>query len=227
MDSTITGTGVQSNIEAQVDPTHQALRIQVRPAEHVFNGVIGGHYSVTAYSGTIAASLAANSVVFSIRWGADNKLMLLKRLFAWMVITGTPGALTAFALEAVRVTGWTVSFSANQTTVAIGAGGKMRTANMAQSALSASGAIQVCTTAGMTGQTYVADTNGFATGVLQGTMAAGCGGNVPIYDEVAFGQHPVVLGSNEGIIIRNPIALPATSTVQAGFQAIWAEVAAY
>lgn len=227
MDVTLTGVGAQDNIEAQVDPTHQAVRVQTRPTEHMYSGVVGGHYGIVAYSGTIAASLAANSIVFSIRWGADNKVLILKRLFAWMVITGTPGALTAYALEACRATAFTTAFSANNTNSSIGSGGKMRTSNMAQSAFSTSGTIQVCTTAGMTGQTYVLDTNGFATATMQGTLAAGLSCNLPIYDEMEFGQHPAVLGSNEGIVLRNPIALPATATVQLGVQALWAEAAAF
>ncbi len=227
MDTTLTGAGSQSNVEAQVDLTQQALRTSVRPTEHQVNGLIGGHYGIVAYTGTVAASLAANSVVFSLRWGDSTKFLVLKRLFAWMAITGTPGTLQAFALEAVRATGFTVAFSANNTNAAVGTGQKMRSGNMAQSLFSSVGTIQSCTTAGMTGMTYTLDSAGFATNTLQGTVAAGAGGTVPLYDQNEFGQHPLVLAANEGVVIRNPIALPATSTVQMGFQALWAEVAGY
>lgn len=227
MDITIRGIGSQDDARAQVDPTHDALRVQVRPTEHVINNQTGGHYGIVAYSGTIAASLAANSIVFGMRWGADNKFMVLKKVLAWMVMTTTPGTLSAYALELCRATGWTSNFSANNTTVSIGTGGKMRTANMAQSAFSSAGSIMVCTTAGMTGQTYSLDTNGFATGVLNGTDVSGFGGNIPLYDENEFGQHPLVLGSNEGFVVRNPIAFAGSATIQAGFQALWTEVAAF
>lgn len=228
MDVTLTGAGSQGNIEAQVDPTHQAVRVQTRPTEHVgVAGLIGGHYGIVAYSGTVAASLAANSILFSMRWADSTKLLVLKRLFAWMAITGTPGTLQAFALEAVRATAFTVSFSANNTNASVGTGQKMRSGNMAQSLFSVAGAIQSCTTAGMTGMTYTLDSAGFATNTLQGTVAAGAGGGISLYDENEFGQHPIVLAANEGVVIRNPIALPATSTVQLGFQALWTETAAF
>ncbi len=227
MDITITGAGIQDNIEAQVDPTQQALRVALRPIEHTVNGLIGGHYGIVAYSGTIAASLAANSVVFSIRWADPTKFLVLKRLFAWAVITGTPGTLIAHALEAIRATGFTAAFGANNTNATVGTGQKMRTGNMAQSLFSTSGTIQSCTTAGMTGQTYTLDSAGFATATLQGTVGAGASGNLPIYDLNDFGQHPIVLGANEGVILRNPFIFAATSTVQMGFQALWAEVAGY
>lgn len=228
MDVTISGAGAQGNIEAQVDPSHQAIRVQVRPTEHVINGQIGGHFGIVGYSGTIAASLAANSILFSMRWADANKVLVLRRLFAWMAITGTPGTLQAFALEAIRATNFTASFSANNTNITPSTSSqKMRTSNMAGSIFSTSGAIQSCTTAGMTGQTYTLDTAGFATNTLQGTVAAGAGGGIPLFDENEFGQHPLVLSTNEGVVIRNPIALPATSTVQCGFQAAWTELAAY
>ena len=229
MDSQITGFDAQASVKAQVDPTHDALRVQARPTEHVgIGGLIGGHYGVSVYSGTIAASLAANSVVFSMRWADATKVMVLKRLFAWMAITGTPGTLQAFALEAIRATGFTTSFSANNTnTTPATSAQKMRTSNMAGSIFSTSGAIQICTTAGMTGQTYTLDTAGFASGTLPGTVAAGLGGNIPLYDENEFGQHPLVLSTNEGFVIRNPIALPSTSTVQLGVVALWLETAAF
>lgn len=229
MDSQLTGFDAQASVKAQVDPTHDALRVQARPTEHVgVAGLIGGHYGITVYSGTIAATLAANSVIFAMRWADPTKVFVLKRLFAWLIITGAPGSPGGYSLEACRVTGFTTAFSANNTnTTPATSAQKMRTSNMAGSIFSTSGAIQVCTTAGMTGQTYTADTTGFATGVLQGTAAAGAAGNIPLYDYNEFGQHPLVLSTNEGIIIRNPVAYPGTATAQLGVQALWLETAAY
>jgi hypothetical protein len=229
MDMTLTGAGAQSNIEAQIDPSHNALRVQARPNEHVgVAGLIGGHYAVSVYSGTIAASLTANSVLFSMRWADATKVMVLKRLFAWMALTGAPGAATGFPLEAIRATSFTASFSANNTnTTPATSSQKMRTSNMAGSVFSTAGAIQICTTAGMTGMTYTLDTAGFASNTLQGTAATGAGGSLPLYDENEFGQHPLVLSTNEGFVIRNPIAYPGTTTVQLGVVAWWLETAAY
>lgn len=228
MDVILSGVDAQGSVKAQVDPTHDALRVQVRPTEHTLNSLIGGHYGVSVYSGTVAASLAANSVLFAMRWADPTKVLVLKRLFAWMAITGTPGTLQAFALEAIRATSFTTSFSANNTnTTPATSSQKMRTSNMAGSVFSTSGTIQVCTTAGMTGMTYTLDTAGFASNTLQGTVAAGAGGSLLLYDETQFGQHPLVLSTNEGVVVRNPIALPATSTVQLGFQALWLETAAF
>ena len=74
-------------VVAQVETNTQAIRVVARPNDV---GALGA-YSLGAVSGVMAAGIAANSPIFSFRYGGSN-LVLLKR-----VLISAANAGTAFA----------------------------------------------------------------------------------------------------------------------------------
>lgn len=64
MQTTARGTGVNSGVETQVDPTHRALRVSLRPIDVLALG----SYAQAFMSGVMAAGLAAGSPIFAWRW---------------------------------------------------------------------------------------------------------------------------------------------------------------
>jgi hypothetical protein len=87
MDVILKGTGSNSGVEAQVDPSHMASRVNLRPLEHVAAGVMGGHYMMVATYSSTAAKPAAGSDIFSLRWTDSRFYFVLKRLAMMKVDT--------------------------------------------------------------------------------------------------------------------------------------------
>lgn len=228
MDLTIKGSGVNENVEAQIDPTFQALRIAVRPLEYRDQaGNIGGHFYLTAISGTIAASLGASSPLFSVRWTETVKKFVLIRLTAGLgVYTAAQTVANPLELEAVVARGYTVDYTANATTITPAtATQKARSDLMNNTLLAANAGVKICTTTGMTGATSVLDTAGFGFASYPGN-ALGVASTLDLYTYSAL-QHPIVLTQNEGVIIRNSGAFGAAATYKLGVTMVWAEVPTY
>src|SRR4029077_5519503 len=118
-DVRLQGSGQNENIEMQVDFSHQAIRTSIRPLDHSDNsGNKGGHYYVTAISGTIAASLAANSDLFSVRWTDSQKKLMLIQLSAGIgVYTAGQAVANPLELEAIKATAFTVDYTTNATRI--------------------------------------------------------------------------------------------------------------
>ena len=87
MDVQLAGTGTQSHIEGQVDQTHLAPRMSLRPIDHLVSGVTGGHYGAVATTGLLAAQTAASSALFAVRFVSSTKLMVLLKLYASLSVT--------------------------------------------------------------------------------------------------------------------------------------------
>src|SRR5690242_9923753 len=82
LDFTLTGTGSNDDVALQVDSTHQAARVSLRPFDHTqTNGTNGGHYQISSMTGLIAAGIASAAQVFQVRWASDTKLFVLKKLW--------------------------------------------------------------------------------------------------------------------------------------------------
>lgn len=236
MEITLTGAGPQENVEAQVDPTFQAVRAAIRPLDHVVNNVVGGHYSVVAYSGSVVASQSAATVAFACRFVSSTKLMVIKSIRVGHSITTAYTTLSPPDFELVLARSFTVMYTNNAGTFLGPASysNKART-NMAPSEFTNSVAtgnapnMTPCTTSGMSsGMTVTLDSvpYSYAPSPVSG-LALGSAGTHILYEQTQHGKHPIVLGNNEGFVIRFANTSGASGVSKLGFEVAWAEVAAY
>jgi hypothetical protein len=213
-----------SGLPVQVDPTHQAARVSIRPIEY---GLLGS-YSVGSLSGIMAAGLAGAAPVICFRWAPTDtsKIALVRRL------RFTAGNLaTAFTAGGVTIAAFVArSFTAIDTggaaLVTSGNNCKRRTTQGAS--LLASGQVLVSQTATLTAGTRTLDANPFATITTAVTATAG----IPIipmpgllYDPTVVGHYPLTLAVNEGVIVQATV--PATGTWTFGWDIDWDEVVAF
>jgi hypothetical protein len=230
MDATIKGAGPQENVEAQVDPAHQAVRASLRPLDHIVGGVAGGHYGIVAYSGAVVAGQTAGSVLFAVRFVSSTKLMVLKSLRVGQTITTAYTTLIPPDVELVLARSFTVGYSVNNgTPLALGAfSNKARDQMAASEFAGAQGSIVPCTTSGMTTATISLDSYpySYAAPPVAG-LAIGSAGVMVLYDETQHGKHPLVFGTNQGFVVRFANTTGATGVSKLGITMEWAEVAGY
>jgi hypothetical protein len=221
--------GVQSNVDTfmQVDPTYDALRASLRPYEVQTDpqGPTGGHYFVSAQTGTMSAGIASAAQVFQIRWADSTKLFVLKKLKVQCA------TLTAFAATSAGVPlqlfvghGSTANGSGG-TSVSL-AGGKGR-ASQGSTSFATSGEIRVSSTAALTaatGQTLEGQPVGGCMGATQLTNTQSP--EMYLFDQRDFGDHPLVLvaGDTLAVLTLNP---GATGTWIAAFTMSWLEVVSF
>jgi len=230
-DVRVQGAGVNENVEAQVEFTHQALRVTTRPVDHKdAQGNVGGHFYLTAISGVIAASLGANSDLFSIRWTDGSKKLILVQLSAGLgVYTAAQTVANPLELEAVVARGFTVDYTTNATRITPATGTqRARSDNMNDTLLANvnGSSIFICTTTGMTGATRTLDTAGFGFASYPGN-ALGAADTKDLYRLTETPKHPITLKQNEGVVIRNSGAFGAAATYKLGVTMVWAEVPSY
>jgi hypothetical protein len=230
--STLVGSGSNSNIEMQVDPTFQSGRMNLRPLEYTNNGLIGGHFAIDAITGAMAGAIVANSQILSIRWADSRFIFVLKRFSVAAVCT----AFTANALpdlDLIRAISFTANASGGTAIVPSTAAQKVRSASMSGSLFANEGEIRVASTAALTAGTQTLDTAGMACCPMGNFSAAntvwpGSAGVVDLYRHISLGQHPLILGNNEGLIVRTPTGwATSTLTLKLYFTMEWAEVPAY
>lgn len=198
---------------AEVDSTHRAQRVSIRPLDH---GALGA-YRVSAATGVMAAGLAANSEIFQMRWADATRLCVIER-----VAFDGLGSIAAFAAGVVnlRLTvarGWTIDGSGGTAITPA----KMR-ASMGTSLM---GAVRIASTATLTAGTKTLDA--IDHGGAVGSVAATAGASIPpqSFMDVMAGGYPIVLTANEGIVIRATV--PATGTWTGGITVHWTEMTAY
>lgn len=228
-------SGASADI-ATVDPTTKAIRISPRPLEYG----AGGSYRVALRSGTLAATLAANGLLYSFRFGNNAGLLAVihqirAQLFANLAFTA---AFNDMSLQAFI----TRAYTANDT---VGAGsvlatlsgnnGKKRTSH-GTSLLNTDGQARIAGTAVLSGGTGTDDANPFAVSQAGKpnvvNAAAGTEELAPQpiitldYEAVmGDGAHPHVFAANEGFRIRNgPVVWPAAGTGVLVVQVDWSEV---
>lgn len=217
------GLGSNKDTVAQVDPTHDGLRVSLRPFETQPDpqGANGGHYFANAQTGTMAAGIASAAQVFQVRWADPTKLFVLKKLKVQVACaTGFAATSIGAPLQLFVGHGSTANGSGGAA-VAI-SGGKGR-ATQGSSSFATSGEIRIATTAAITAPTGQ---------TLEGTAIGGCMGAPPttnvqspemyLFDQRDFGDHPLVLiaGDTLGVLTLNPAA---TGTWVATFTMSWLE----
>ena len=200
-----------------------------------------GHYGVAQLSGAIAATPTALDPHASFRWSAamaqNGRYAVIQRIrVGWACISAITTAVR-MAYQASIARGFTVDYSSGNTQVNMAAVVKtqtMRSSNMSPSLMGTTGP-QITTTGAMSGQTLTLDavpfaiTNWNVPAILTGTVSvpAGVAGNMQtLYERGADGFHPVVLGSNEGVVIQLTHTGWASGTVSLYCEWTWAEVLA-
>jgi hypothetical protein len=220
---------IQGNggVVAEVDGTlFRAMRVTGRPIDY---GALG-YYATGMLSGTIAAALAANSELFQFRWPDATRLAVIYRLVCSAGLNVAATAAGLFGLRGCIARSWTVAGSGGTRATMTGNNQKLRT-SMGTSLVNDIG---MATTAALTAGTKTLDAQDFgviATGI--GTGAITTGVNLPIFPQQnllnidASTDHPIVLATNEGIVVRSGPIAPATMTWHLGVSVQWAEVAAF
>lgn len=198
---------------------------------HVSVGA-GGAYRISPNSGTMAAALGANTEIFQFRYVTSaSRICLVYKvcISAGANVAATAAALLSFKLAAAR--GWTAAGTGGTRVVLTGNNAKLRTAY----STSEVNDVGISTTAALAIGTKTLDVTdmggvafGIGTGAITTSLPLSFLDKTPLYDADGEGQHPLVLGNQEGFIIRNgPIAFPATMTWAFSVEVIWLEVPAF
>jgi hypothetical protein len=224
LDNTIVGHGVYEAAKQQVDLTHQAARVSLRPPEV---GVYGS-YSIALVSGVMAAGLAAGSPIFAFRWSSSSVLGIVRRVR----ITGGTDA-TAFAqgstiFDLIRATAFTIQDTGGAV-ISLAGKSQARATRFAASQIqipaTATGNIAIANTGTLTAGTRTLDSNPLS--ILIGSAGA-VPANFPVpqpgllWDESTPNKQPLELMQSEGFVIRATV--PATGTWKFGVEVDWDEV---
>lgn len=206
------GSGPNANIETQVDRTHGALRVSLRPWEHDS----GGHYRIAGRSGALTnTGVTAGGPLFSLRWSDSSKFCALLRLRAMYVPTTVFTAAQELGLDLVHVTGFTTSDSAG-TAIVPTPTRKTMPASAVTDARIAPATILTAGTRTVDG-TSVLDVGGGLVNVVNAAAATAyvnpnSGGTPQFgfdYDPLIRGEMPLILAKDEGFLVRNTVVFPA------------------
>lgn len=206
---------------------------------------VRGHYKVAQRSGEIAATLGAAGHLARIRWAPTqlNAFCVLQKLRVGISYSGAVTTAVEMTLRAIIVRQFTVDFTTamtaiNMATTAAGLTNAMRvgaTPAMGGSLMGASGP-GICTTAVLSGQTLTVDAAPFAitpiptllptnsTGTAVALPVGTASNMITLYERGADGDHPPVLGLNEGIVVQSHLAGPGSGTFAVYAEWHWAEV---
>lgn len=209
-----------SGVVAEVSGTgFRALRSETRPLDP---GALGA-YRKSLLSGTMAAGLAANAEVFQFWWSDATRLCAVQRVF----LDGLSGSATAFTagfgkIDMVPARSWTADGSGGTAGVISGNNGKLRTSFGA----TLLGSVRISSTAALTAGTKTLDTNPIGQfSMTFGTAVSAQYAGQTIMFEAWDNMHPLILGANEGFVLRATV--PATGTWQFGVTVHWTEVTEY
>lgn len=191
-----------------------------------------GHYRLSIATGTIAAALAANSVVFSFRNAHPTIQAILTRLRTrFMPLTPfTAATLTdAGSFDAYSATVFTGSHTGGTAITLTGTALKVRqtmgSSNMAD--------IRIATTAALGGGSLTLTAHPFAASMAKANRVNPAAATeetiMPPFDGIDYtfngagGEHPNVFGNSEGFVLRNRTVWPAAGTGILLVEIGWAE----
>lgn len=194
-----------------------------------------GHYRIAATSGTIAAALAAGGQVFYARWTDATRFCVITRVkLSFQTLTPfTAGTLTDFGFDMFKAT--SVSAGGGGTDLGALVKTRMRTTGMGASLFDTAGLMRISTTAALTAlttldATAIAQSLGDAQRVNPAAATEEARVNDPtllFQPDIASGESPLILGQNEGIVLRNRTVWPVAGTGIVQVEMSWAEVTAY
>lgn len=206
---------------------------------HVSSGPLsignGGAYRLSMTSGTMAASLGANSEIFQFRYvTAASRVALVHGISVSAAILTLPGVSTTvlvgpLTFRATIARAWTGIGSGGTRATMTTNNQKLRTAH----ATSEVNDIGIATTAALTAGTKTLDSQDIgsvvgSTGVLTAVGVEPQGIIVPktnlLGDYTGGLAFPLVLANQEGFVVRIGSAFPATMTWTYTVDVAWSEV---
>lgn len=206
--------------------------------QHVSAGPIpvgnGGAYRLSMTSGTIAASLGANSELFQFRYTTSNsRVALIHGISVSAAMIATPAASTTpvnISLRATLARAWTADGTGGTAATMTGNNQKLRTSHA-----TAEAGLRMATTAALGAGTKTLDAQDIGSVVagIYFDLAAGDVANILIPYSNLMGEFagslgfPIVLAHQEGFVIRSGAALPATMTWNMTCSVLWSEVDAF
>lgn len=193
----------------------------LHPITRGINGNQVGDFRVAAVTGLVPAAVAANAVLFGFRWASTTHRCAIRELaIRAQIVTPFTGA-QEVSCHAIIGRTYTVQYTDGAGLTL--ANNKLHAHSMADAMRPT---IRVATTAGLTGQTVTADDNPFlqclAGNQLLAAAAAAQSGASAMYSPQPH-QHPLILTTNEGILVRNGILLGAGGTVRYSIDIEWTE----
>lgn len=217
-------TGASGAI-AEVDHTFKTLRTTSRPVDAV------GEFGFSATTGLLNQVAAGSSTaghIFALRGTSGTTLILIRKLtLSWQTITAFATG-QQIGLQAFIARSFTAAGSGGTAITASGAGGFKRRASLATSVITDA---RISTTGALTAGTMTLDAqpilelNGFSqTGAAPAVMPV----ITTSLDLMRGSTYPLVLSANEGLIVRNTVALVGVAgTAVATVNIIWDEVSSY
>lgn len=224
--ATINDPNVSANIMAVGAVAASAGHITAKPLAY---GALG-HYSYGGFTAVLPAALAAGSEIFQFRWPQGSSLAVVRKIRVSAAVSTTFFAAgVPVQIDLVKSTGWTAAGTGG--TPVTPAGLLKKRTSMGNSLLAA-GDIRIATNAALGAGTKTLETLSLSTVVAAAPITASLNGQIIEpgtilwQAEVGDGEHPLVLGQNEGFSIRS-VAVPATGTWTAAISVDWAEVPVY
>lgn len=215
-------SGVSGTALMTVDPTFAAARFSPRPIEQL------GTYAVGTFTGAYTGA-GANTPLFSMRWVAGSagqaQICIIQRMtINYVVTTGfTAAQQIGFGVYVAR--SFTAVDSGGTAITLTGNNAKLRT-SFPTSQFAATGDMRISSTAALTAGTRTLDSQ--ALNVVNGwaptTLVSQPLQQVTLYENFA-GDTPLILQSQEGIVINNIVALGAAGVLTVGITIEWTESA--
>jgi hypothetical protein len=199
-----------------------------------------GHYRAVLTTGSIAAGMAANGELLQMRWVDATRFCVVQQISVLEFRNVTPAfAAGVYNFQAVRATGWTVDGTGGGVVSVADPQLQLRAAAMGASLFSTG--FRLATTAALGAGTKTLDTvpmgacfgNVGSTPAIAeyfipkggGVTGTGGGGVDLVAPDVGNGEHPIVLATNEGVVVRATV--PATGVWVASFLVKWCELTAF
>ncbi len=219
------GLPLNPQTAAIVDPTAGAVRITPKNMEYAYPGALGGHYRLAVPLTGGLTGIAAGGILASFRWAPTTPglLAVVKRISASQGIRTAGSTAWAVALDAVKVTGFTVQHSSGGTAIAFASGQKLRSSmGNSQAAF-----YYATSTSVISGGTGTAEASAFCAWLFDsqvtvaGVVRAGYPGD--LYRDDSPAAHPVVLSNNEGFYVRNVVAFGTAAVEDIVLNIEWGE----
>jgi hypothetical protein len=201
------------------------LHVVVKPLPY---GALG-HYRIARR--LVPASTTLAGILWTMRNPtASGILVVIKRVSLRAVQVAAPTAAIEdiFTVKVARA--YTVADTTNSASIAPASGMQDLRTSMANAVTQVR---EASAAAGASGGTKTPDTDAISTGSTWVAAALASGqGNGPTtvldyYPNVADGEHPLVLASDEGLLVSNANNFGATSGITLHIEMYWAEVTAY
>lgn len=203
-------------------PTTYAYGPAGQPISPISGGLLGS-YSKSLTSGTMAAGLAANSPVYSFRYGGTG-IAIIRKVTISAVNAGTAFAAGNVTLQMFDARTFTASDSAGTAGTLTGNNSKLRT-SLATTGVSD---IRISSTATLTAGTRTLDTDPMSSilaAVPITTVNYPIVGQSNLYSAGQAGDYPLELATNEGFVIQATV--PATGTWSLQVTVDWEEYSAF